>query len=136
MPRARIGLILISALLAGCAAPRPVLYPDERLQAMPKETVSRDIADCDARAKEYVQANKGRIVARRTGAGAMFGAFLGLIAGAFTGDYGRAVSEGAAMGAATGLIHGAVTANSPEGVHRRFVEYCLIEKGYKPMGWK
>jgi len=43
---------------------------------------------------------------------------------------------GAAMGAATGLIHGAATANSPDAVHRRFVEYCLSEKGYKPMGWK
>lgn len=136
MAASRLGVVLALAVLAGCAAPRPVLYPDERFKAVPKETVDKDIAECDAQAKAYVQANKGRLVARRTGAGAFFGAFLGVIAGAFTGDYGRAVSEGAAMGAATGLVHGAVSANSPDAVHKRFVEYCLMEKGYRPMGWK
>ena len=129
-------VILSAAVLCGCAAPRVALYPDERYKSLPKETVEKDIAECDAQAAQYVKANKAKLVARKTGAGAFFGAFLGVVFGAFTGDYGLAISDGAAVGAAAGLAHGAIEANSPEGVHRRFVEYCLMEKGYKPMGWK
>ena len=58
------------------------------------------------------------------------------IFGAFSGNYGRSVAEGAAMGGALGLAHGAVAAGSPDEVHRRFVETCLGDKGYKPIGWK
>ena len=131
-----IALSLAAALLAGCATPKVALYPDAHYKSLPKETVQQDVGDCDAKAKEFVKTNKGRIVAKHTGAGAFFGAFLGVVAGAFTGDYGGAIAQGAAMGAATGLASGAIHANSPEGVHRKFVEYCLIEKGYRPMGWR
>jgi outer membrane lipoprotein SlyB len=131
-----VALTLAAALLAGCATPRVALYPDEHYKSLPKETVQQDIAGCDVKAKEFVKAHKGQILAKHTGAGALFGAFLGFIAGAFTGDYGGAIAQGAAMGAATGLAGGAIAANSPDGIHRKFVEYCLIEKGYKPMGWK
>ena len=134
--RPAIGLILAVALLAGCATPRVALYPDDRYKSLPKETVQKDVDDCEAKATEFVKSHKGQIVAKHTGAGALFGAFLGVIVGAFTGDYFRAIGEGAAMGAATGLVGGAIQANSPEGVHRKFVEYCLVDKGYKPMGWK
>jgi hypothetical protein len=129
-------LILAAALLAACAAPQVKLYPDERFKSTPKETVDKDIKECDDRAKEFVKANKAKLVAKRTGGGAVFGAFLGMVAGAFTGNFGRAIGEGAALGAAAGLAGGAIQANSPEGVHRRFVEYCLSEKGYRPLGWK
>ncbi|MBI5243591.1 MAG: cell envelope biogenesis protein OmpA [Elusimicrobia bacterium] len=134
--RRACALLLAAVLSAACAAPQVKLYPDERLKSIPKETVDKDIKECDDRAKEFVKANKGKIVAKHAGAGAVFGAFLGMVAGAFTGNFGRAIGEGAAIGAAAGLAGGAVHANSPEGVHRRFVEYCLTEKGYKPIGWK
>lgn len=132
----RKGLILAAALLCACAGPKPVLYPNERLTGAPPEAVKADIDDCQAKAKVYVKSQKGKLVARRTGAGAFFGGFIGMVAGAFTGNYTRAVAQGAAMGAATGLAHGAVDANSPDGVHRRFVDLCLGEKGYQPIGWK
>ena len=131
-----VALILAAALLAGCATPRVALYPDAHYKSLSKETVQKDIDDCDAKAKAFVKTHKGQIVAKHTGAGAFLGAFLGVIAGAFTGDYGGAIAEGAAMGAATGLASGAIQASSPEGVHRKFVEYCLMDMGYKPMGWK
>jgi len=129
-------LVLAALVCSGCATPRVVLYPDQHLKSQPKEVVQKDIDDCQALAKEYVKAHKGQIVARHIGAGAFFGAFLGVIAGAFTGDYARAVTEGVAMGAATGLAQGALDANGPDAVQRRYVEYCLMEKDYKPMGWK
>ncbi|MCX5795269.1 MAG: glycine zipper family protein [Elusimicrobia bacterium] len=129
-------LMLAAALCAGCASPQVKLYPDEHYKSLPKEAVQKDIDDCEAKAKEFVKSHKGQMVAKRTGAGAVFGAVLGVIVGAFTGDYGSAIGQGAAMGAATGLASGAIEANSPEGVHRRFVEYCLADKGYRPMGWK
>jgi uncharacterized membrane protein len=131
-----IALLLTVALLAGCATPRVAIYPDDHYKRLPKETVQRDIDDCEAKANESVKSHKGQIVAQHVGVGAFFGAFLGVIVGAFTGNYARAISEGAAMGAATGLVGGAIKANSPDGVHRKFVEYCLMEKGYKPMGWR
>lgn len=132
----RTALLLAAALLCACAGPRPVLYPNEKLTTAPKEAVKADVDDCQAKAKIYVKSQKGRLVARRTGGGAFFGAFIGMVAGAFTGNYTRAVTEGAAMGAAAGMAHGAIEANSPDGVHRRFVDICLSEKGYQPIGWK
>lgn len=134
--RGAVSLFLVAAVLTGCAGPQVVVYPDARVQSLPKETVQKDIDECTAKAKAFVKEHKGQLVAKRTGAGALFGAFLGVIFGAFTGDYGGAVAQGAAVGAAAGFAGGAVEANSPDGVHRRFVEYCLMEKGYKPMGWK
>ena len=134
--RRPVAAVLAASFLAACAAPQVKLYPDERFKSIPKETVDKDIKECDDRAKEFVQTNKGKIVAKRAGGGAVLGAFLGMIAGAFTGNFGRAIGEGAALGAAAGLAGGAIQANSPEGVHRRFVEDCLTEKGYRPIGWK
>ncbi|MDD5628093.1 MAG: hypothetical protein PHU21_03445 [Elusimicrobia bacterium] len=136
MVRSLSALILSLVLAAGCSSPQIKLYPDERYRSLPQETVQKDIADCEAKAKEFVKSHKGQMVAKRTGGGAIFGAVIGVIFGAFTGDYGRAVSQGAAVGAASGLAGGAVEANSPDGMHRRFVEYCLMDKGYRPMGWK
>jgi len=64
-------LILAAALLSACAAPQVKLYPDERFKSIPKETVDTDIKECDDRAKEFVQTNKGKIVAKRAGGGAV-----------------------------------------------------------------
>ncbi len=119
-----------------CSRPQPVLYPTEFYKTQSPEKVSADIADCQAKAKEFVKQHKSEIAAKKTVGGAMFGAFLGVVAGAFTGDYGRAVSQGAAMGAAGGAASGAIEANTPDGVAMRFADYCLSQKGYQPIGWK
>lgn len=134
--RRHLHCLLALSLLCACAAPRPVLYPNERYEVAGKDQVKADIDDCDAKAKEFVKANKGKLVAKKTGVGAAFGAFIGMIFGAFSGNYRRAITEGAAVGAAAGLAHGAADANSPDAVHKRFVELCLSQKGYQPIGWK
>jgi outer membrane lipoprotein SlyB len=130
----RASLILL--LLAGACAPKPVLYPNEKFKATEQEQVQADIDDCRAQAKKFVKTHKSQIVAARTGAGAAFGALMGLIAGAFTGNYTRAVAEGAALGGGAGAVHGGAQAATPDAVHRRFVDICLTDRGYQPIGWK
>lgn len=131
------GLLLLSAAaLCACAGPKPVLYPNDRFKAAGDKQIETDIADCRAQAKKYVKEHKKELVARRTGWGAAGGAAMGMIVGAFTGDFARAASQGAAVGAAAGLGHGAAEASTPDAVHRRFVDLCLSEKGYQPIGWK
>ena len=128
---------VLALVLALCAcAPKPVLYPNEKYNATPHEQVQADIADCRAKAKDFVKTHKAEIVAAHTGTGAAFGALMGLVFGAFTGNYGRAVAEGAALGGASGAVHGGVQAATPDAVERRFVDICLSNLGYQPIGWK
>jgi uncharacterized protein YcfJ len=122
-------------LLSGCA-PKPVLYPNDKYKATAPDQVQSDIDDCRKQAKDFVKTHKADIVAAHTGAGAAMGALFGLILGAFTGDNGRAVSEGAAMGAAGGAVGGGAQAATPDAVTKRFVDICLGNKGYQPIGWK
>ena len=121
---------------AGCAAPRPVLYPNDRYQSVGKDKAKEEVDDCIAQAKGYVDSQKGKMVAKKTGWGAATGAVIGMIEGAFTGNMGRAAAEGAAVGGALGLAGGAYDAGNPDSVFCRFVDICLAKKGYQPIGWK
>ena len=128
-------LILIAALLTACA-PKPVLYPNDKYKATTQDQVQGDIDECTKQAKEFVKTHKADIVAAHTGAGAALGALFGLITGAFTGNYARAVAEGAALGGGGGAVGGAAQAATPDAVTKRFVDICLSNKGYQPIGWK
>ena len=128
-------LVLAAAVSVGCA-PKPVLYPNDKYNATTKDQVQADIADCRKKAKEFVKTHKSEIVAAHTGAGAALGALFGLILGAFTGNIGQSVAEGAALGGAGGAVGGGAQAATPDAVERRFVEICLSQEGYQPIGWK
>jgi hypothetical protein len=52
------------------------------------------------------------------------------------GELGRGAGVGAATGATAGLIRGLFKASQPSPVYKSFVERCLQEKGYEPIGWK
>jgi hypothetical protein len=56
--------------------------------------------------------------------------------GAVTGSFGRGVGIGAAGGAAAGLVTGAMKASQPSPLYKAFVNRCLSEKGYDPIGWQ
>jgi len=129
-------LLLAVLLLAACAHPRPVLYPDERVKASGPEAAQPDIDLCMKEAKVYLKANPAKKIARRTGIAGMFGAAMGAVFGAFTGNYRRAIAEGAAVGAAGGLLHGAYEAGSPDEIQRAYTQRCLAEKGWSVIGWK
>ena len=123
-------------LAAGCAHPRPVLYPDEHLKSVGEPAAQADVDQCVADAKVYLKANPAKKVAGHAVRGGVFGAIMGVVFGAFTGNYARAVSEGAAVGAAGGAVGGAWQAGSPDEIQRAYAQRCLADKGYSVIGWK
>ncbi len=129
-------LLATSFLVAACATPRPVLYPNPHYQQVGEEQANSDVADCQAKAKQYVKDHKAELVARHSTLGAATGAVLGVVASAFTGNIARGAAEGAAIGGAGGAIRGGAQAASPDQVQRRFTDTCLVEKGYQPIGWR
>ena len=60
----------------------------------------------------------------------------GTAIGAVTGNVGRGAAIGAAGGGASGITQGALSAREPDAVYRRYVETCLRERGYDPIGWR
>lgn len=135
-----IGLMMF----AGCATQRPVLYPNEQLRRVGTAVADRDIDDCMRRAESYVSPDGGgaqtaQDVATESGTSAAIGAAAGAAGGAIFGPAGTGAAAGAAGGAAAGvtrgLIHGMVRKRSPSAVYKNFVDRCLREKGYDPIGW-
>ncbi|MBW2448714.1 MAG: hypothetical protein JRG83_22750, partial [Deltaproteobacteria bacterium] len=55
---------------------------------------------------------------------------------AVRGHAGRGAATGAAGAAAGGLVRGLFRSREPDPVERRFVEQCLRDRGYQPIGWR
>jgi outer membrane lipoprotein SlyB len=123
---------LLRVLLAGgvvlstlaCAAQRPVLYPNARLQEVGAAAAQQDIDDClrQAAAGGYTSNAEGK-VAGSTAVGAAAGAAVG-------------AAVGAAGGGTGGLIRGIFGSRNLDPVQRRFVDQCLKDKGYEVIGWQ
>ncbi|HNT67696.1 MAG TPA: hypothetical protein PKK79_00920 [Syntrophorhabdaceae bacterium] len=131
-----IASIAAALFLAGCASQGPVLYPNAYLKRVGEEQARRDIADCERLADEYAGSGEGAQVAKSTAAGGAGGAVVGTAVGAVTGDIGRGAGVGAVAGAASGLVRGVSKASQPDPVYKNFVNKCLRDKGYEPIGWK
>ena len=134
-----LSLVLLVCLLsfAACAEKRPVLYPNSHLNQVGSQTAQADIDACIRLAQESNLAeNKGGEVAKGTATGAAVGAAVGGAVGAVTGNLGRGLAAGAAGGGALGLTRGAIRSGDPDPIFQRFVEKCLRDKGYEPIGWK
>jgi len=130
-------LILFALGLVGCgAAKRPVLYPNNHLKTVGTAQGERDIDDCMQMAETYVKKNQDSKVAEGAVKGGAVGAATGAAVGAVTGNFGRGLAAGAAGGAAGGATHGLFKAAEPSPVYKNFVNRCLKEKGYEPMGWQ
>ena len=124
-------------LLVACAAKRPVLYPNEHLEYVGKEAAEQDINDCMALAEANgVDSNRAGEVATSTAGGAAVGGATGAAAGAVTGNPARGAAAGAAGGATLGLFRGLYRSREPDPVFRNFVDKCLTERGYEPIGWR
>ena len=136
--------MLAGILCAGCAASRPVLYPNAQLQRDGDAAAQQTVDECMRLAEGYVpeggaDATAARDMAGRTAAGAATGAATGAVAGAIYGDAGRAAGAGAATGATAGFmssLFGLFGARGPSPTYRAFVERCLRERGYEPIGWE
>lgn len=133
-------LLLASLVFAGCASTKkPVLYPNQHLNMVGQQ---QGIADIDAcmRAAEASGANdgKGADLAKDTARAGAVGGTTGAVIGAISSssDVGRGAAIGAAGAATATLVGGAFDSTEPTQVYIRFVEICLREKGYQPIGWR
>jgi len=140
------GNLLLIALItfSACSTQRPVLYPNSYLKRVGVEAAEVDINDCMHRADTYVSSGAdGEKILEGTavsaGTSAAVGAAAGAAGGAVVGRAGTAAAAGAAGGGAggatRGLIRGLFSKRSPIPVYRNFVNRCLREKGYDPIGW-
>jgi len=145
--RSRNQLLLVSIVLvvAGCSARRPVLYPNDQYNKVGDATAQRDIDDCLSRAEQYVKSGgqtgqqTARQVGGRTAVGAGVGAATGAVGGAIAGNPGEGAAIGAASGATAGLLSGLFdswSSKEVDPVYANFVDRCLRDRGYDPIGWK
>lgn len=129
-----LGILVFSA---ACASKRPVLYPNERLREVGRVAAERDIDECiNLAAEAGLESRPGRKVVGHTAGGAAAGAAVGAAVSAVTGHAGRGAAAGAAGGGTGGLIRGLSRSRNLDPVQKRYVEECLRERGYKPIGWR
>lgn len=130
-------MAMVFLVLAGCAAKHgPVLYPNDHLKKAGEVQAQRDIDECSRLADNYVKQNPGAKVAGSTVTGGAVGAATGTAVGAVTGGVGRGAAVGAVAGATTGLFRGIIKGSQPSPVYKNFVNRCLKDKGYDPIGWE
>ena len=128
--------VLVFVILS-CAQQRPVLYPNPHLRYVGNETAEADIDVCIQKAVDYgTKENSGARVAKDTAKGAAVGGATGTAVGAVTGNVGRGAAAGAAGGGAAGMTLSMINSGKPDPVFRKFVEQCLRDKGYQPIGWR
>jgi uncharacterized protein YcfJ len=132
----KIFLFIVVLCLAGCAAQSPVLYPNEHLKGVGETKAQIDIEECSHLAESYVRTNPGAKVVGGTIVGGAGGAIVGGAVGAVTGHIGRGALVGGVAGAATGLVRGIYKSSQPSPVYKAFVNRCLRDKGYDPIGWE
>jgi len=129
--------IVLTVTILSCAQQRPVLYPNAQLKHVGKESADSDIDDCIQLAIDY-GAKEGRSakVAKETAKGAAVGGAAGTAVGAVTGNLGVGAAAGAAGGGAASMTRSIINSDKPDPVFKKFVEQCLRDKGYQPVGWR
>jgi hypothetical protein len=58
------------------------------------------------------------------------------VGGAVVGHPGRGAMVGAASGATAGFLRGLFRRAPPSNAYKQFVQRCLKERGYDPVGWE
>jgi len=153
-PNTRLTQVLLVLLLAtavgswGCAGPRGsaqgggwksdvVLYPNDHYREVGVEAAEMDIATCKVMADRQVgNTSTAGTVAKNTVGGAAIGAALGAVGGAILGSPGTGAAVGAAVGGTGGLAKGTMDSRKNDPTYKGYVEACLRDKGYQPIGWK
>lgn len=137
-----LGILILFASLAlsACAgAKKPVLYPNAHLNTVGQQQADLDIDAC-MRAAEASGANSGKNeeLAKNTAKAGAVGGATGAVVGAISssGSAGRGAAIGGAGAATATLVGGAFDASEPTQVYIRFVDQCLRDKGYQPIGWR
>jgi hypothetical protein len=129
--------VLVSVLtLSACAASRPVLYPNAHLARVGQGQAEQDVAACRGLADQYIASGGAGTVAGSTAVGGGAGAAIGAAGGAVRGSAGTGAAVGAATGATAGFLRGLFKASEPSPTYKNFVNHCLRERGYEPVGWQ
>jgi len=130
-------LCLLVVPFALACTKKPVLYPNATYHRGGPEIAEEEIERCIDFAEE-MGARSGRAgrVAGSTAGSAATGGAAGAAAGAVRGHAGTGAAMGAAGAAAGGFVRGLLRWREPDPVERRFVERCLRERGYEPIGWR
>lgn len=134
-----VPLVMIGLFCGGCSAPKPVLYPNAHYQQVGRATAEQDIAECGDLAKEAgAKPSHGKTgqIAGGTAAGGAIGSAAGAVGGAIVGHPGRGAMIGAASGATGGFLRGLFRRSPPSEAYKQFVNRCLRERGYDPVGWE
>jgi hypothetical protein len=131
--------LLLAAVLAACAAPRPVVYQGEHPDAIDGARVDRDIEECLAAGKNYhspSQGIAGSDVGRATAVGGAVGGAAGAAGGAIYGNAGRGAAVGAAGGAAGALLGSLFRRSGPDPVYQAAVNRCLQDRKRQVLAWE
>ncbi|MDP1767972.1 MAG: glycine zipper family protein [Nitrospirota bacterium] len=131
--------LIILFLVLGCAAPKPILYPNAHLKEVGADVADRDIDECREMAQDAgatASSSKSGQVAGSTTTGGAIGSASGAVGGAVVGHPGRGAMVGAAAGATGGFLRGLFRRSPPSNAYKQFVQRCLNERGYDPVGWE
>lgn len=137
MKRAAV-VVLLSCWTLACA-PKPILYPNTHLKEVGADAAERDIKECSQMAKDAGASpsqGKGGQVAGNTVAGGAIGSASGAVGGAVVKHAGRGAMVGAASGATAGFLRGLFRRSPPSEAYKQFVQRCLKERGFDPIGWE
>lgn len=130
----------ILAALAACAGqPRPILYPNTRLSAVGQARADADLAECRRLAETAgasAGSGQGEQAARGAVVGGAIGGATGAAGGAVLGRPGTGAALGAATGATANFMRSLFRRDQPGPAYRNFVDRCLRERGYEPVGWE
>lgn len=131
--------VLVLALTGCSTTRRPVLYPNDHLNRVGDQQAETDINACMRAAEASgANANRSEDVARKTAKAGAVGASTGAVVGAISSSssVGRGAAIGGAGAATATLVGGAFDASEPTDIYIRFVDQCLRDKGYLPIGWR
>jgi len=138
VPRLLSLTVLLCVGLSACAGPKPILYPNAHYQRVGADAAERDIADCRQMA-ETAGASPGEkragAAAKSAAVGGVVGAAGGAVGGAVVGSAGTGAAIGAAGGTVMGLFRSLFKRPDPGDAYKAFVNRCLAERGYEPVGW-
>jgi len=130
--------LIITLALEGCASTRPILYPNQHFNTVGSKAADRDIESCmnlaEAAGADSGGSDAGRAATNTVG-GAAIGAASGAVGGAVVGAAGSGSAIGAASGATAGLLRWIFSEPERSPAYENFVNRCLQERGYQPVGW-
>ncbi len=138
-------LLAIAILLSACASPRPVLYPNYKLETVGQEVAEVEIEECltlaEAAGANGSDADQAGEIAVDTAERAGAGAAAGAAGGAIRGGAGVGAGIGAASAAAYTFVRGGLRwlfggRREPDRLQRTYVTRCLSDRGYDVIGWR